>query len=56
MCVCVCVCVCSLGSETDGINESYITILEEIYTGATARGHMDNHASEKIPVLRGVMQ
>ena len=25
-----------------GINEAYITILEDIYTGATARVHMDN--------------
>ena len=30
-----------------GINETYITILEDIYTGATARVHMD-YTSTKI--------
>ena len=39
-----------------GINETYITILEDIYRGATARIHMDNQVSEEIPILRGVRQ
>ena len=39
-----------------GINETYITILGDAYTGATARVHMDNQASEKISMLRGVRQ
>ena len=38
-----------------GINETYITILEDNYTGASARVHMDNEVSE-IPILRGVRQ
>ena len=39
-----------------GINETYITILEDTYTGATARVHMDNQVVEEIPILRGVRQ
>ena len=39
-----------------GINENYITILEDIYTGATARVHMDSQVSEEISILRGVRQ
>ena len=39
-----------------GINETYITILEDTYTGATARIHMDSQVSEDIPVLGGVRQ
>ena len=39
-----------------GINETYITILEDNYTGATARVHMDSQVSEEIPILRGVRQ
>ena len=39
-----------------GINETYITILKDTYTNATARVHMDNQASEKIPILRGLRQ
>ena len=39
-----------------GINETYITILEDTYTGATARVHMDSEVSEEIPILRGVRQ
>ena len=39
-----------------GINETYITFLEDIYTGATVRVHMDNQVSEEIPILRGVRQ
>ena len=39
-----------------GINETYITILEDIYTGATARVHMDSQVPEEIPILRGVRQ
>ena len=38
------------------INEIYITILYDIYTGATARVHVDNQVSEEIPILRGVGQ
>ena len=39
-----------------GINETYITILEDTYTGATARVQMDSQVSEEIPILRGVRQ
>ena len=39
-----------------GINETYITILEDTYTGATAREHIDSQDSEEIPILRGVKQ
>ena len=39
-----------------GINETYITILEDIYTGATARVHMDSQVSEEIPIPRRVRQ
>ena len=42
--------------RTIGINEAYITILEDIYTGAAARVHMDNQISEKISILRGLRQ
>ena len=42
--------------KTIGINETYMTILVDIYTGATARVHMDNQVSEEIPMLRGVRQ
>ena len=38
------------------INETYITILEDTYTGATARVHIDSQVSEEIPILRGVKQ
>ena len=38
------------------INETYIAILEDIYTGATARVHVDNQVSEEIPILRGLRQ
>ena len=37
-------------------NETYITILEDIYTGATARVHVQNQVSKEILVLRGVRQ
>ena len=37
-----------------GINETYITILEDTYTGATARLHIDSQVSEEIPILRDV--
>ena len=43
-------------SRSAGRNETYITILEDIYTGVTARLHTDNQASEEIPILRGVRQ
>ena len=39
-----------------GINGTCIVILEDIYTGATARAHLDNQVSEEIPILRGVRQ
>ena len=39
-----------------GINETYITILEDTYIGATARVHMDSQVSEELPILRGVKQ
>ena len=39
-----------------GINETYITILEDTYTGATARVHMGSQVSEEIPILRGMRQ
>ena len=39
-----------------GINETYITILEDTYTGATTRVHVDSQVSEEIPILRGVRQ
>ena len=31
-----------------------ITILEDTYTGVTARVHIDSQVSEEIPILRGV--
>ena len=39
-----------------GINETYITILEDTYTGATTRVHIDSQVSEEITILRGVRQ
>ena len=42
--------------RSTGINETFITILEDTYTRATARVHMDNQISEEIPILRGVKQ
>ena len=39
-----------------GIDETYISILENTHTGATTRVRMDRQVSEKIPVLRGVRQ
>ena len=43
---------------TIGITEIYrpITILEDIYTGAFARAHMDNQVLEEISILRGLRQ
>ena len=38
------------------INETYISILEDTYTGATARVHIDSQVSEEIPILRGMRQ
>ena len=35
---------------TIDIDETYITILKYIYTGATARVHVDNQVSEKIQI------
>ena len=35
-------------------HNTYITILEDVYAGATARVHVDNQVSEKIPILSGV--
>ena len=34
-----------------GINETYVAILEDIYTGATARVHTDTQVSEKTAQL-----
>ena len=39
-----------------GINETYITILEDTFTGSTARVHLDSQVSEEIPILRGMRQ
>ena len=39
-----------------GIKETYIIILADIYTGATARVHVGNQVSEEMPKLRGVRQ
>ena len=39
--------------RTIGVNETYVTLQEDIYAGATARLHADNQVSEKIPTLRG---
>ena len=36
-----------------GINKNYITVLEDMYTGGTARVDVDDQVSEKIPSLRG---
>ena len=33
-----------------------VTILEDIYTGATERVHVDNQVQEEIPVLRGMRE
>ena len=37
-----------------GVNETYIAILEDTYTGTTARVCMDNQVSEEIPILTGM--
>ena len=39
-----------------GINETFITILGDTRTGATARVHMDNQVSEEIPIQRSMRQ
>ena len=39
-----------------GINGSYINILEDIYTEAKGRVHIDKQESEQINILRGVRQ
>ena len=38
------------------MNETYVKILENIYKGATARVHLDNHVSEPFAIERGVRQ
>ena len=38
------------------MNETYVKILENIYKGATARVHLDNHVSEPFAIGRGVRQ
>ncbi|GFO50048.1 endonuclease-reverse transcriptase [Plakobranchus ocellatus] len=38
------------------INETYVTILENIYRNASARVHIDNLESEPFPIHRGVRQ
>ena len=39
-----------------GINETYLNILKDMYTGATARIHIENQVSEVIEIQRGVRQ
>ena len=39
-----------------GINETYINIIEDIYTDATAKVHIEKEMSEEIKILRGVRQ
>ena len=39
-----------------GINETYINILEDIYTDATAKIHLDSEISTEIKIARGVRQ
>ena len=39
-----------------GINKIYIDILEDIYTDASARIHLDDEPSSKINIARGVRQ
>lgn len=39
-----------------GVNEGYVNILEDIYTNATARIHIENDVSEIINIERGVRQ
>ena len=38
------------------INETYLSILENIYKNASARIHLDNHISEPFRIERGVRQ
>ncbi|GFN78544.1 endonuclease-reverse transcriptase [Plakobranchus ocellatus] len=38
------------------INENYVTMIENIYKGATARIHIDNRISEAFEIQRGVRQ
>ncbi|GFO07015.1 dysbindin-like [Plakobranchus ocellatus] len=38
------------------INENYVTMIESIYKGATARIHIDNQISEAFEIQRGVRQ
>ncbi|GFN76770.1 endonuclease-reverse transcriptase [Plakobranchus ocellatus] len=38
------------------INENFVTIIENIYYGATARVYMDNQISEAFKIQRGVRQ
>ena len=38
------------------VNETYVKILENIYKGATARVHLDNHVSEPFAIGIGVRQ
>ena len=42
--------------RTAGINENYVQILEDIYTNASARIHIDNDVSKEIHIGRGVRQ
>ena len=39
-----------------GINEGYVCILEDIYTDATSRIHLDSDVSEIVKISRGVRQ
>ena len=38
------------------INEAYINILQNIYSQATARIHLDSLVSDEFPINRGVRQ
>ena len=38
------------------INETYIKIIEDIYTGATAKIHIEEQTSDEIKIMRGVRQ
>ena len=39
-----------------GINEGYVCILEDIYTDATSRIHLDSDVSEIVKISRGVRE
>ena len=39
-----------------GVNETYINFIEDIYTDATAKVHIEKQISEEINIFRGVRQ